>query len=411
VASRDATREARIVKRAMVAGINAGGIDCDDLELVPAPVGRFYARTARAVGGFSIRTAALDPSTIEVQFFDERGVDIGPGMQRKLERAYYRDDLRRAFHHDIGELNLPARGRDLYARGLLDAVDVERLQGRRWKVVVDCAFGGAALTVPHVLGRLDAEVLTVNGVLDEHRLVQSQEDRERHVGSLERLVRGSGADLGVLIDSTGERLELVDGTGRRVDGRSALLAFVWLVAHATRGAKLALPVSTSRVAEDIVRSRRGEIVWTPIAAAGLMEAAAESGASFAGDEDGGLVFPGFLPGFDALMGLVKLLELLARTETSLRSVLIGLPPAHIARLDVLTPWEAKGMVMRRLIERIDNGSIVTIDGVKVYRGHEWALVIPHPQEPLVRVWAEGGSAESADALAAEFAGLVEELRA
>jgi mannose-1-phosphate guanylyltransferase/phosphomannomutase len=48
--------------------------------------------------------------------------------------------------------------------------------------------------------------------------------------------------------------------------------------------------------------------------------------------------------------------------------------------------------------------------VKAYRGEDWALVIPHPQEPVVRVWAEGGSPESADALAAEFAGLVEELR-
>jgi mannose-1-phosphate guanylyltransferase/phosphomannomutase len=411
VASRDATRAARILKRAMVAGINAGGIDCDDLELVPSPVGRFYARSARAVGGFSIRTAALDPSSIEVQFFDQRGVDIGPGMQRKLERAYYRDDLRRAYHHDIGELNLPARGRDLYARGLLEAVDVKRLRERRWKVVVDCAFGGASLTVPHVLGRLEGEVLTVDGVLDEERLIQSEEDTERHLAGLERLVRGSGAELGALIDSTGERLFLVDGTGERVDGRSALLAYVWLVAHASPEVRVALPVSTSRVAEDIVRARGGEVVWTPIALAGLMEAAADSGASFAGDENGGFVFPSFLPGFDALMGLVKLLELLTRTETSLRAVLEGLPPAHIASQDVLTPWETKGTVMRRLIERFDNGALVTIDGVKAYRGQDWVLVVPHPQEPLVRVWAEAASAESASALAEEFATLVEELRA
>jgi mannose-1-phosphate guanylyltransferase/phosphomannomutase len=95
----------------------------------------------------------------------------------------------------------------------------------------------------------------------------------------------------------------------------------------------------------------------------------------------------------------------------LRAVLEGLPPAHIASQDVLTPWETKGTVMRRLIERFDNGSLVTIDGVKAYRGQDWVLVVPHPQEPLVRVWAEGGSAESAAALAEEFAALVEELRA
>jgi phosphomannomutase len=66
--------------------------------------------------------------------------------------------------------------------------------------------------------------------------------------------------------------------------------------------------------------------------------------------------------------------------------------------------------MRRIIERLNNGPIITIDGVKTYRGSDWALVIPHPQEPLVRVWAEAGSKESAEALAAEFVSLVEELK-
>ena len=54
--------------------------------------------------------------------------------------------------------------------------------------------------------------------------------------------------------------------------------------------------------------------------------------------------------------------------------------------------------------------MVTIDGVKTFRGEDWALVVPHPQEPLVRVWAESGDPGSAAALAAEFASLVEELK-
>ena len=55
--------------------------------------------------------------------------------------------------------------------------------------------------------------------------------------------------------------------------------------------------------------------------------------------------------------------------------------------------------------------LVTVDGVKAYRGEDWVLVVPHPQEPVVRVWAEAADDESASGLAAEFAGLVEELRA
>jgi mannose-1-phosphate guanylyltransferase/phosphomannomutase len=409
VSCRDGTKAARLIKRAMVAGINAGGLDCHDLELVPAPVARFFARSARAIGGFSVRTAPLDPASVQIQFFDQRGIDIGPDTQRQLERSYYRDDLRRAFHHDIGEPTFPARGREVYVRGLVDALDVGAIRSRDPKLVVDYGFGGAALTAPHVLGRLGGSVLAVNAVLDEERMILSESGADQHLIDLVNLVRSSGAELGALIDSPGERIRLVDGTGGVLDPPTALLAYVWLIGRTIRSPRVALPVATSRVAEEIIRAAGGEIVWTPISSASLMAAADDSAIAFAGDEDGGYSVPGFLAAFDAVMSLAKLLELLATADVSLQDVVAALPPSHVARQEVLMPWEAKGTVMRRLIEYLD-GEVVTIDGVKVYRGRDWILVVPHPQEPVVRVWAEAGSRESAEALASEFASLVEEMK-
>jgi mannose-1-phosphate guanylyltransferase/phosphomannomutase len=365
------------------------------------------------MGGFTVRTAPAVAAGVEIQFFEESGVDIGPDMQRQLERAYYRDDLRRAFHHDIGELNFPARGRDYYARGLLDSVDVEVIRARSPKLVVDYGWGSTTLTGAQVLGRIRGEVLAVNAVLDEERVVLSEEHSREHLEGLSRLVRSSGAELGALIDSPGERLHLVDGSGRIVEPSVALLAFASLIAQAEPSARVAVPVSTSRVAEDIVRRGGGEVVWTRLAPAGLMAAARAGDVAFAGDADGGYIFPSFLPSYDALMSLVKLLELLARVETDLRQVVEALPPSHISRREIPTPWEAKGAVMRRLLERLNGGNegrLVTIDGLKSYRGEDWSLVVPHPQEPLVQIWAESGSDESAAELAEEMAQLVEELK-
>jgi mannose-1-phosphate guanylyltransferase/phosphomannomutase len=94
---------------------------------------------------------------------------------------------------------------------------------------------------------------------------------------------------------------------------------------------------------------------------------------------------------------------------SLGDLVDQLPKAHVAIKEVAMPWEAKGTVMRRFLEHTGNGA-VTIDGVKTYRGRDWALVVPHPDEPLVRVWAEAGSDEEAESLAAEFAAVVEDLK-
>ncbi len=410
VASRDVTRTARIIKRAMVAGANAAGVNVHDLELAPVPVARFYARSARANGGVSVRTAPLDPAAVEVQFFDGRGVDVDPATQRKIERIYYRDDLRRAFHHEIGELTFPARAREYYARELLNIVDVRAVRDRRPKLVVDFAFGTTVLTAPSVLGAIGADALSVNATLEEDRAVLSEADVQHHLDELSRLVKASEAVLGVMFDSTGERVRLVDETGRIVSPGQALLGFIDLVARSTAFPRIAVPVVTSRAASEIVRRHGGQIVWTKISAAALMGAAESEGVIFAGAEGGGYMFPEFLAAYDGMMSLAKLLEMLARQQTTLSAVIDGLPEAHIVQREVPTAWEAMGTVMRQLLERVNGAETDTTDGAKVYRGEDWALVAPHPQEPVVRVWAEAGTEDEAAALADEFAALVEELR-
>src|SRR6266508_3279024 len=361
-------------------------------------------------GGVAVRTAPQDPASVEIQFFDGRGVDIDPATQRKVERIFYRDDLRRAFHHEIGELSFPARGREYYVRELRNSVDASAVRGSRPKLVVDYGFGSTVLTGPSVLGSLGAEVLAVNATLDEEHAVVTEEGLERNLVELQRLVTGSGATLGVLFDSTGERIRLVDERGRVLGQREALLAFVDLVARATPYPRIAVPVVTSRVAERIVRAQGGEVVWTRISAAALMGAADERGVVFAGAEGGGYMFPAFLAAYDGMMSVAKLLELLARQQSTLADVVDRVPSAHVARRDVATPWEAKGTVMRQLLERVNGEGADTTDGVKVFRGEDWALVAPHPQEPVVRVWAEAGSSEEAEALAREYSEMVEKLK-
>jgi mannose-1-phosphate guanylyltransferase/phosphomannomutase len=410
-ACRDASRTARIVKRAMVAGANSSGIDCNDLELVPIPVARFYARSTRALGGFAVRSSAADASSVEIQFFDERGTDLDPETERRLERAYYRDDLRRAFQFDIGELSFPARGREFYVRGVLDSLDAALIRAGAPKLVVDYAYGAASVTGPQILGRLGAEVLSSNGVIDEDRAVLTGEELDAHAAHLARLVRSSGAEVGALIDAVGEKLCLVDGVGRVLSPQEQILAFVGLVSAAEPGARIALPVSTSRAADAIVRAGGGEVVWTRTSSVALMQAADEEDVVFAASEDG-VIFPRFMPAFDAVVSLANLLELTARLHRSLESVVDELPQTHVVRRDVPTPWEAKGTVMRHVIEwaQEQGGDIMTIDGVKLFRGDDWVLVVPHAEEPLVRVWAEAGSQSGAEALVAETAAIVEEAK-
>ena len=84
-----------------------------------------------------------------------------------------------------------------------------------------------------------------------------------------------------------------------------------------------------------------------------MEAAASGGVTFAADQEGGFIFPDFLPSFDGAAALVKLIALLGRSRASRwPSWSSGSPKCTILHTEVETPFEQKGMVMRTLMEQL-----------------------------------------------------------
>ncbi len=47
--------------------------------------------------------------------------------------------------------------------------------------------------------------------------------------------------------------------------------------------------------------------------------------------------------------------------------------------------------MRRMTEKLHDGRVSLVDGIKVFLDHaEWALVLPDAEEPLFHVYAEAG---------------------
>ncbi|WP_338013833.1 hypothetical protein [Desulforamulus profundi] len=74
------------------------------------------------------------------------------------------------------------------------------------------------------------------------------------------------------------------------------------------------------------------------------------------------------------------------------------------------PWEAKGRVIRRLIEE-QSGELELLDGVKVYHPEGWALVLPDPEEPVCRIFTEGASMEAAEELTNFYTSKIQQITA
>jgi len=152
-----------------------------------------------------------------------------------------------------------------------------------------------------------------------------------------------------------------------------------------------------------------EVIRTPASLAELTKAAAEDGVIFAGAVGGGYVFPEFLPAYDAVASLCKLLELLAPVKTPLSELVAELPTSTLVHRQLACPWSLKGTVMRVLTERLRDRKLDLLDGVKAFDRRGWAQVLPDPDEPVVHIYAEGKTAEGSAELEAEMRGLVEEI--
>lgn len=395
--SRDSSRAARMIKRALIAGLNATGVHCRDLRVCPAPVNRFNVNTSRCVGGIHVQIMPGDPQSLEIRFFNEHGVDISEGYQRAIEGYYFREDCRRVFFNEVAEVIFPPRTTEFYVAGLLRQVEKQLIKERRFKVVIDYAYGSSSLTMPTLIGDLGCDVVALHAYTDETKSTVGVEELTGFLEQLSNTVKIFKADLGILLDSASEKLFLIDDKGGVISHNDLLHLMVTLVSrHESKKGKIAVPLSVSKAVDDIAYQHGRKVLRTKVSARALMEASLRKDVAFAGAQGGGFIFPQFLPAYDAIMTFCKIMEYLAKAKLPLSKIVEGLPEYHMAHKNTYCSWESKGVVMRRLIERSRDKQRDLVDGVKIYEDNRWILVIPDQEEPLFRVFAEADSDKRAE---------------
>ncbi|HEV2372837.1 MAG TPA: mannose-1-phosphate guanyltransferase [Streptosporangiaceae bacterium] len=408
ITSRDVSRAARALKRAVHGALNASAINVMDLEAQPLPVVRYHTAQRDVSGGIALRTTPGDSQSLDIMFLDESGGDLSQAACRRVERVFSRQEYRRAFPGEIAELTYPSRVVEAYANELLRSMDMSGVRESGLKVVVDCAGGTVSLVLPSLLGRIGLDVLTLNNRLDDASPTQSLAQTRAGMQRLAELVASSRAAFGVRFDQVGERLMLVDDRGEMVSEDRALLVILDLIAAERRTGRVALPVTTTRVAEQVCRFHGVQVSWTPTSPSALTEAMAPDDVIFGADGRGGFVVPEFSRTLDGMATFVRLLGLVARTRLSLSQIAARIPKAHLLKLSMPTPWAAKGSVMRTVVEAAAGREIDTTDGVRVVEPDGgWVLVLPDPAEAVTHLWAEGADEDEAQALLDSWAGVVE----
>ncbi|TNF48321.1 nucleotidyltransferase [bacterium] len=407
--SRGMHRAARMINEALSSGVLSVGVDVQDYGVTPIPVSRYQMAGQDAVGGIHVRRSPSDPETLEIRLFREDGRELTTAERNEVDRLFFRMDFRRANTENSGELSHPYYGIDSYVKGYLKRLDIEAMARAKMRVVVDYSNGSTLKVLPSLLGRTKTEVVSLNAHLDEERETRTTKEFDRAVRHITDVVTGLKANLGVMISASGESMFLIDEKGRWIDGGKMLQVMALLVFMTEENGRVAVPASASGNNEKIAAQNRGVVIRTPIHPAAILDGAVEEGAFMAGNTEGGFAFPGFHPSFDAMFSLGKLMEMLAVTDSSLGDIVDRLPDAFLEHSVVPCAWEAKGQVMRLLVEELGEEA-KGIEGVRFDDNGGWVLIYPSSNHACFHIFAENATLENVREVVRRWSRKVEEMQ-
>ncbi|HEX3031329.1 MAG TPA: nucleotidyltransferase, partial [Bacillota bacterium] len=376
----------------MAAGMMAAGVEVLDLETTVTPVARFMTGNLQVAGGVHIKRTSERGEAVRINFFNSQGGNISKADERKIENLLAREDIRRMEPDKIREALLIPRAGEQYLSFLFSQIDGEAAPMRPLHVITNALPASLAALAPPLLERL--------GCLVEYVFMpEPAECPPAGLGSRFSLLAGAvvdrGADLGFYLGPSGEQLVLIDDQGRLIAEDRLLALISLLILRTMPEGKLVIPVTASSVIDKLAARHRGQVIRTKTALQSLMDYCLQGGLE--GDS-----YQQFLMNFDALYALGRILSYLGGQGLKLSQLLEEIPDFHLIKEAVECPWEAKGKVIRSLIEEHKNDRVELLDGIKVFYDKGWTLVLPDSEEPLCRVYSEGYSMEIAQELSAQL---------
>ena len=391
---RDGRLSSPALAAALIDGLCAGGADVIDIGCGPTPMLYFAAHELGTPGAIQV-TGSHNPPTHNgfkmvmdgQSFFGDDiqtlGTTSAAGVARRSGGAVRTLDIQPAY---LDRLSTGAR-----AAGLT--------------VVWDCGNGASGPVTKALVDRLDGRhsVLfpEIDGTFPNHH--PNPVDPET-LDLLRAEVARAGADLGIGFDGDGDRIGVIDATGRQVPGDFLTAYLAQDIAARHAGSPFILDVKSSEAALRLIEASGGDAQLWKTGHSHMKKRMKEIGSPLAGEMSGHIfIGDGYLGFDDAIYAAVRLITQMVETGQSITAFMDGLPPQHATpELRIDCPDTLKFDTMSRIHSHVlgtnDAEDVNVIDGVRVRVGGGWWLVRASNTEAALVARAEAASETELDML-------------
>lgn len=386
--ARDARNSSDSLQSALIQGLKASGRDVIDIGLVPTPMLNYAIHEHNIECGVII-TGSHNPPQYN-------GLKVVIGGESPSREGI--QELRRRI--DASQL--------LQGEGSFDSMDVvseyiERIAsdirlGQPLKVVIDCGNAAASVVAPELYRQLGCEVIelfcTVDGNFPNHH---PDPGDPKNMQALQQAVVEHQAALGLAFDGDGDRLGVVDSSGKLIWPDRLLMYLATDVLSREPGGDIIYDVKCSRHLANIILSNGGRPLMWKSGHSSLKSKMKETHALLAGEFSGHIMFSERWYGFDdGLYAGARLLEILSLDYRTSAEVFAELPeglatPEYALRLE-----EGKAQEVMKAVDQLPDlpgARLVKIDGLRAEFEQGWGLIRASNTTPALLFRFESDSEE------------------
>ena len=397
VIGRDARISGKMISELVINTLLGLGINVINLDLSTTPTVEIAVPLENADGGI-ILTASHNPKQWNaLKLLNHKGEFISGIDGEKIIEIAANESYVFAEVDDLGKVTQD----DTYLQKHIDAilnlplVDVKAIKEANFNIVLDAVNSTGGIFVPALLTALGVTQLTEMYCTPNGEFPHNPEPLPAHLTDLSEKIIEIKADLGITVDPDVDRLAFVCEDGSMFGEEYTLVAVADYVLSKTPGATVS-NLSSTKALRDLTESVNQQYTAAAVGEVNVVATMKEKNAVIGGEGNGGIIYPEFHYGRDALVGIALFLTHLAQKKIRISSLRDSYPSYFISKNKIeLTPEIDVDLILEKMAQKYKDEEVNTVDGLKILIKNEWVHLRKSNTEPIIRVYSESKDEASA----------------
>ena len=401
VLGKDTRLSGYMLENALVAGITSLGVDVLIIGPLPTPGVAYITRSLRADAGIILSASHNPYEDNGIKFFRHDGYKLDDQVEQQIEQLVFAGEID-SIRPTAGKIGRAARIDDALGRYVefAKASFPRGMSLDKMRVAVDVANGAAYKSTPCILRELGAEATVAHNEPNGTNI--NAQCGSIYPEEIERLVKETGADVGITHDGDADRVLLCDENGEIVDGDEILaIASIDLLRSGRLEQNTVVATVMSNFGlDETLTAEAGKVLRTKVGDRYVIEEMMKQKLNLGGEQSGHVIFRDFTTTGDGIISALQILRIMHQTGqplSKLKTCLKKYPQAQRNLLVKEKPPLAELPAVMKLVNEAE----------KELSGKGRVLLRYSGTEPKIRLLIEGRELEKIDKQANRIAEAIE----